>query len=237
MPLISLTPLVMLVMMMRWSEFAFVGAIVGGLSYCFACEGEPAQYLAYCLGNLLGLLTLLIIRKIGKEEIRKKPVHLVLIAVSTYLFISVGRWLVSLIFEPTFATLPTFITVDIISLVVAIVGLISLRKSDGVIEDQKEYLLRLDRERRQEDEYRSRMASHAYSGREDEEDGEPYPEDEPDIIWADPTEELPEPGYAEDIPEAELPEPGYAEEILPEEELSAPSEDNNNDEFNSEDKI
>lgn len=245
--LISLTPLVMVVMMMRWSEFAVIAALVGGVSYCFACGGKPEQYLIYCVGNLFGVLSIFIIKKLGKEAIREKQLRLALISISTYLFINVGRWLVSLIFAPALETLITFVTTDAISLVVAIVGTITLRNSDGILEDQKAYLLRLDRERREEEEKRAKMSSGIYNWRDEDEDLDDLPEedDDSDIIWD-------EPDFAEepDIPSEEesLSPPDEAEEI-PEEDTSAdfpvaePDEaeqettDNNNDEFISEDKI
>ena len=247
--LISLTPLVMVVMMMRWSEFAVIAAVVGGVSYCFACGGKPEQYLIYCVGNLFGVLSIFIIKKLGKEAIREKQLRLALISISTYLFINVGRWLVSLIFAPALETLITFVTTDAISLVVAIVGTITLRNSDGILEDQKAYLLRLDRERREEEEKRAKMSSGIYNWRDEDEDEDlddlPEEDDDSDIIWD-------EPDFAEepDIPSEEesLSPPDEAEEI-PEEDTSAdfpvaePDEaeqettDNNNDEFISEDKI
>ena len=245
-PLISLTPLVVMVMMMRWSEFAFIPALVGGLSYCFACGGKPEQYLIYCVGNLFALFSLLIIRKVGKETVRNNTLYLVLITISTYLFITIGRWLVSLIFEPTFKTLMAFITTDIISLVVLIVGVISLRKSDGILEDQKSYLLRLDRERREHEEERLAMASAAYRPNdedEDEDDDFEYPDDAdvPEDHFPDDAE--PEESYEPDeipepvIPETEyLPDAGEMPVYTPDEE-TIPDNDYNNDEFNSEDKI
>ena len=245
-PLISLTPLVVMVMMMRWSEFAFIPALVGGLSYCFACGGKPEQYLIYCVGNLFALLALPIIKKVGKEKVRQRTLYLVLITISTYLFITIGRWLVSLIFEPTFKTLMAFITTDIISLVVLIVGVISLRKSDGILEDQKSYLLRLDRERREHEEERLATASAAYRPNdedEDEDDDFEYPDDAdaPEDHFPDDAE--PEESYEPDqipepvIPETEyLPDAGEMPVYTPDEETT-PDNDYNNDEFNSEDKI
>lgn len=245
-PLISLTPLVVMVMMMRWSEFAFIPALVGGLSYCFACGGKPEQYLIYCVGNLFALLALPIIKKVGKEKVRQRTLYLVLITISTYLFITIGRWLVSLIFEPTFKTLMAFITTDIISLVVLIVGVISLRKSDGILEDQKSYLLRLDRERREHEEERLAMASAAYRPNdedEDEDDDFEYPDDAdvPEDHFPDDAE--PEESYEPDeIPEPEIPETEYLPDAgempvySPDEEIT-PDNDYKNDEFNSEDKI
>lgn len=253
-PLISLTPLVMVIMMMRWSEFAFVSALVGGVSYCLACGGNYKQYITYCIGNLFGLLVLLIIKKIGKKEIREKTAHLVLISISTYLFITVGRWLVSLIFEPSLTTIVRFITTDIISLVVLIVGVISLRKSDGILEDQKAYLLRLDREKREVQEKRESMASGAYGVNSleydddyDEDDyDDDYPEDfQPDDLaveqneFSAPQEDEHSEGNEQES-ESAMSEPEKIPDTAPpveQDEASSSVEDNNNDEFNSEDNI
>ena len=167
---ISITLLIMLVVMMRWSEFAFIPAIVGGVAYCVGAGEGYETYIIYCLGNLLGLLTLLIIRKIGKDEIRAKISNLILIAVSTYVFMAVGRWLVSLIFQPSFVTILKYLSTDLIALIVAIVGLIALRKSEGMLEDQKSYLLRLDREKKAEAEKRTLDAAKGYYGMLDDDD-------------------------------------------------------------------
>jgi hypothetical protein len=159
----------------------------------------------------------------------------------------VGRWLVSLIFAPTIETLLGFITTDIISLVVLIVGVIALRKSDGILEDQKSYLLRLDRERREAEERNATMASALYCERTDDdypdEDylDEDYPEDD-DLDEDDQEESPPEEEVFEDeTPSYEAPTIQEAEYIPDAEEMPldfSPDEtDNNNDEFNSEDKI
>ena len=48
-------------------------------------------------------------------------------------------------------SLLTFITTDILSLLFAVVVMSLLKDTDGMIEDQKEYLLRIDRESKEEE--------------------------------------------------------------------------------------
>ncbi len=221
---VSFTPLVVAVMMMRWSEFAFVPAILGGIAYCIGGGGSAEQYLIYSLGNLLGLLSLLIIRKVGKEKIRSKNLNVAALAVATYAFIILGRWIVSLVFEPSFESLLSFLATDIMSLVVAVVGLIALRTSDGMIEDQKSYLIRLDREKREEAE--KRAATPGIYGEDDNDyddddlDDEDYDDDD-GIIYDDPS------------PEDDLLF-GYEKES---DEQDLKSQNENNEEIISEDKI
>lgn len=230
---ISFTPLVVAVMMMRWSEFAFVPAILGGIAYCLGGGGNIEQYVIYSLGNLLGLLSLLIIKKVGKEKIRAKNINVAALALVTYLFIIIGRWIVSLVFEPSFASLLTFLTTDIMSLVVAVVGLVALRTNDGMIEDQKSYLIRLDREKREEQERRAAMTAPGIYGDYDDDD---YDDDDLDddlddddddgIIYDDPVadDDLPPCGTVTDCGGVEADE-------------EPPTENENNEEIISEDKI
>ena len=184
---LSLTPLMLILMMMRWGWFSAIAAVVGGLAYCVAGGANPEQYLIYCVGNLFGVLAVLIVNKWGREKVRAEWIKLSVVVVSTYLFMCIGRWLVSLIFEPTFQTLLPFITTDVISLVVAMVGIFSLRKSDGMLEDQKSYLLRLDREAKEE---ASRVTSDPYYDDDDDEYDEFSEDEEPDGDQNDNNDEL-----------------------------------------------
>lgn len=230
---VSLTPLVVAIVMMRWSEFAFVPAIIGGISYCIGGGGKIEHYLIYSLGNLLGLLSVLIFRKFGKEKIRAKMINLVAFAGATYVFMVIGRWLVSLIFEPSIQSLLRFLTTDIISLVVAAVGLIALQKSDGMLEDQKSYLIRIDRERKEEQKRREEMPYPGIYGENDPDEDEDYDEDDygdEGIIYDDPPEEY----------ESSIGYENEGEEISPENEIQneeIPLENENNEENISEDKI
>lgn len=147
---LSVTPLMLSLIMIRWGWPAVISAVAAGVAYCVAGGGTATQYVIYCVGNAFALLSLLVIKAFGKDEIRKNKFKLTVYTVSTYLFICIGRWLVSLAFEPTIKTLLVFITTDIISLVIALVGVFALRNNDGMLEDQKTYLLRLDRERKEE---------------------------------------------------------------------------------------
>jgi hypothetical protein len=66
------------------------------------------------------------------------------------LLIAVGRWLCSLPFSYSIETLSSFIFTDILSLMFAIVVMAIAKNVDGLIEDQREYLIRLDEERQKE---------------------------------------------------------------------------------------
>ena len=62
----------------------------------------------------------------------------------------IGRWLISLFFGADLRTLLVYLGTDIISLLFASVLMMLMRKTDGMIEDQKAYLFRLQREREEQ---------------------------------------------------------------------------------------
>ncbi len=152
---ISITLVMTCITMMRWSWQAVLPSFIGSFVYCLSCRligcgGTAKQFLIYCVGSLFCIIPLLLFNKLGKEKTRKSGAYRCIFVISVYLCVALGRWLVSLIFEFSLSSLVGFIASDILSLFFAIV-VISLAKSvDGLIEDQKSYLLRLDRERKEQ---------------------------------------------------------------------------------------
>lgn len=146
---ISVTLLLTCIVMMRWSGWAAIHAVVGGLVYCFCAGATTEQYIVYAVGNLVGLSALLLIKFIGKEKIRGSKLQLVLLATTAYVGMAAGRTLVSLVFAGRIQDFVLYITTDIISLLFASVVLVLIRKTDGMIEDQKAYLFRIDREEKE----------------------------------------------------------------------------------------
>ena len=108
------------------------------------------QFFIYCIGNVFSLLALVLIKIYGKEKIRTSPLRLAVFATVAYLGMELGRCIVSVLFGGSIEALLVYITTDIVSLLFTVVVLILLRKSDGLLEDQKAYLLRVERERKEE---------------------------------------------------------------------------------------
>lgn len=144
---ISTTLLFICIIMMRWSWFAAIPACLGGLVYCIASGANLQQYLIYIVGNCLALAAMLWFKVFKKDGIRKDPLKLILFVASSYLLLQLGRWTVSLCFGCGLKELIGFLTSDVISLLFAIVVMLLMRGVDGMIEDQKAYLFRLERER------------------------------------------------------------------------------------------
>lgn len=151
---LSPTTLVLCLVMMRWDGFAAIHAIAGGLAFCFAAGAEPKQFAVYCLGNCFALLGLILLKACGKDKVRAK-IHLtVIFVVIVFASIQTGRWVVSLAVSLCFGSSPdsiiTFFTVDSLSLLFSVVGVLISRKMDGLYEDQKSYLIRTEEERMRE---------------------------------------------------------------------------------------
>lgn len=152
--------------LMRWGAASFVFPIAGGLTYCLATafcmeQAVPLENIAvYCIGNLFMLLGLLVFGAFGKEKVRTKTLYTILFVVCVYLVTEFGRFCVSyLLVERDIAILPTFLATDSLSGVFALILVLLIRKTDGLFEDQKTYLLRLDAEKKQEQEAEDEFAN------------------------------------------------------------------------------
>ena len=147
---ISSTLLFICIFMMRWNGFAAIAAVIGGTVFCIASGANLEQFIIYAVGNSLALLGLLWFKVYKKDEIRLGSFKLVLYTVSVYLLMQIGRWLISLAFGGGLWNIVGYIASDVISLLFAVVIMLLLRKTDGMIEDQKAYLFRLERERNEQ---------------------------------------------------------------------------------------
>ena len=70
---LSPTIAIVCIVMMRWSGFAAVHAVAGGLALCIASGASASQFAVYCAGNCFALAALILFKIFGKEKIRSKP--------------------------------------------------------------------------------------------------------------------------------------------------------------------
>ena len=134
--------------LMRWGAPAGVVAFLSGVSYCMALKATLPMYVIVCGGNLFGLLALFL-HKMGKQKIRDSVGWSILYVFASFACISVGRLLISLAFELQKEVIQ-YILYDVLSAVFAVVVVLVCRKQNGLFEDQKHYLLRVDAERKAE---------------------------------------------------------------------------------------
>ena len=147
---ISITLALILISMHRWGAYAGAVAAVGGAAFCIFSSASAEHFLIYCVGNLFALSALLCFKLYGKEAVRRSFLKTLLYAVIAYASVAFGRFLLSLPFGGGFSDLVGFLTSDILSLLFAVVILYVMRGTDGLIEDQKAYLLRLEKQRQAE---------------------------------------------------------------------------------------
>ncbi len=143
---LSAVPAVAAIVMMRWGPWAGVHAALGGAVFCLASGASASQWVIYCIGNLAGLGSLLLIRWLTGRGIREDGLKTLIFGMLTALLMQAGRGIASLAFGATGADLIRFFTTDVISVLFAAVVVWIAKQQDGVFEDQKEYLLRISRE-------------------------------------------------------------------------------------------
>ena len=146
---LSLNILFMSLEIMRWRSFGAVSAVAGGLVFCIASGASASQFAIYCIGNLLAMAVLLFVKAVGREKIRKDVLLSAAYVSIAFIAACLGRYLVSLAFGADPVMIVQFVTTDLLSYVFALVAVLAVRNAEGIFEDQKDYLFRLDRERRE----------------------------------------------------------------------------------------
>jgi len=145
-PVAGMTALVL----MRWSGWAVIPAALGGVVYAFLSGGTLQQVLIYALGNAVSLLALLMFRIFGKERVRKDSFLAVVFAIVVQLLMQLGRAGLAAAFGYPAAACLGFITTDILSILFTVFIVWIVRRIEGLFEDQKNYLLRIQREQQVE---------------------------------------------------------------------------------------
>jgi len=147
-----MVPIVLLVMM-RWGWQSVLYAAGDGLLICLLHMGgenfNNRLFAVYIIGNAFIALMLLATKFFGKEKIAGKWYFSVLFVVLGWLSVFLGRAVVGACFGLGFVNVMIGQLGDLVSLAVGIVLVVVLRRLDGMFEDQKHYLIRLDNERRE----------------------------------------------------------------------------------------
>ncbi|MCD7860053.1 MAG: hypothetical protein LUH51_07845 [Firmicutes bacterium] len=136
--------------MMRWGFWAAIHAVLGGLVFVALARGGWQQYLIYGVGNLFSLLAMLLIGVFGKEKIRQNVLLTMLFALCTQLFMQLGRAGIACLLGYGIDACLGFITTDALSILFTVCILWVARRVEGLFEDQKHYLLRVQREQQDE---------------------------------------------------------------------------------------
>ena len=143
---VSIVGVVTAIVMVRWGLWAAIHAVLGGLVFCTISRGSGEQYIIYCIGNLFALFALLFIKLAGKQRIGRDPVIAMFYGICTQLLMQLGRAAVALVLGHPPKDCLGFITTDSLSILFTIVVIWIARKQDGLLEDQREYIHRINEE-------------------------------------------------------------------------------------------
>ena len=105
--------------------------------------GTFEQLVIYVLGNELSLAGLLMLKAAGREKIKDNVLLTILYALIVQLLMQIGRGGVAFAFGAGAGAIPKFITMDILSELFTVVIVFIASRLDGIFEDQKTYLLRM----------------------------------------------------------------------------------------------
>ena len=94
----------------------------------------------------VAMLAMLYVKLIGKERVRNNVILSLLFAVLVQLLMQFGRAGVALLMGHTLRACWDFITTDAMSILFTIVIIWIVRRIEGLFEDQKHYLLRIQQE-------------------------------------------------------------------------------------------
>ena len=140
---VSLAGAIASIMYMRWGYWGGIHAALAGLVFCFFQGASPKQYLIYVLGNLLSMVSVVVLNKVGKEKVRTSTMGM-LYPIFVLLLMQTGRAAVALFAGAEPASVIGFYTTDSLSMLFTFVIIWIARRLDGVWEDQIHYLLRIN---------------------------------------------------------------------------------------------
>ena len=144
---VSLTPAITAIVLIRWGPWAAVHAVLGALVLCAGSSAAPVQYAVYILGNLFSLAVLPCLRFLGGPgEITRRSGRTAVFGLAVLALMQLGRMLAALCTGALPSAAAGFFTTEVITDLFTLVLLWIVRRLDGVLEDQRHYLLRIREE-------------------------------------------------------------------------------------------
>lgn len=146
-----LVPIVLLVMI-RWGWPCVFLAVGEGILFSVLnrdlANFTNWHYIIYGIGNAWIMLMLIPMKLVGKDKICRSGGHTLWFVVLGWLLVYLGRCVMSWICGLGFSSMFFGQAMDLISLFIGILLTQIFRRLDGMFEDQKSFLLRLDKERK-----------------------------------------------------------------------------------------
>lgn len=144
---VSLVPALTAIVMVRWGPWAAIHAALGGALVCVLQKATGSQYAIYIGGNLFSMALLPALARWRREEgMWRDGIHAVAFGAGVLLAMQLGRALISLAFGASISGAAGCFTTEIITDLFTLLILWIVRRLDGVLEDQRHYLLRIRQE-------------------------------------------------------------------------------------------
>lgn len=157
---LSITPAVTAIVMVRWGGFAAIPAVLGAFVFCLVSGATLPQYVIYCVGNLASLVLTQVLCRDGWKRLHENVLFTLLYGLLTALAMQLGRFLLALVMGNSLRLCIGFITTDTLSVLFAVLIVWITRRLDGVLEEQRHYLKRV-----QEEMEREKAQSHGWEPR------------------------------------------------------------------------
>ena len=141
---LSITPAVTAIVMVRWSGFAAIPAILGAFVFCLVSGATLPQFVIYCAGNLAALALLWALGRLGGwKQLKDSALAAMVFGMMTALLMQAGRAVLAMAMGYAPAICAGFITTDTLSVLFAMLIVWIARRLDGVLEEQRHYLKRI----------------------------------------------------------------------------------------------
>ncbi len=151
---LSLAGAITAIVYMRWGWWGGIHAALAGFLTCLytslfveGMTAEPGDYAIYIVGNLVSLLAVAALLRRGKEKVRQSVLASMAFGLAVILLMQGGRMAVALALGRPPDRVIEYMTHDPLSILFTVGVIWIVRRLDGVFEDQKHYLLRLQEER------------------------------------------------------------------------------------------
>lgn len=139
------------IVMMRWGALAVIPAVLSGLTLCLVSGGGAVHALIYGAGNLLALCALPVLRHYGAQQVRDKTGWSLSFAAGVQVLMLLGRVIMAIAAGHSLEVAWGFFTTDTLSIAFTMVIVWIARRVDGLFEDQRHYLRRIQNESQSED--------------------------------------------------------------------------------------
>ena len=152
---LSVVPAVTALVMVRWGGFAAIPACLGAFVFCLVSGASLPQYAIYCVGNLAALAWAPLLKRLGWQRLHAQVLLALLHGVAVTLLMQLGRAAIALLLGNPPAVCVGFVTTDVLSALFAVLIVWIARQLDGMLEEQKHYLMRVAQEKEKEQQARA----------------------------------------------------------------------------------